>query len=205
MLYYTQILLYFLFYFPLRWMCGKYILKVDNESLLTMKPLIIAMNHNARIDPLLLLLLPFSVIRNLAPIKFTTAEYYYRIWWLRILIKPFGAFSLKKLAWSYEEFFSDSIKILNTGENLLIFPEGKVVSPKNKNEIRPGIGYLVSKSRKMVLPIQIEGSETITVKNVIFRRVKLKLHVGKSFHVSGPTPDYKSISARILKRIYTLN
>lgn len=205
MLYYTQIWLYFLFYFPLRWICGKYTLKIESKSELTTKPLIIAMNHNARIDPILLLLLPFSVIRNLAPIKFMTAEYYYRIWWLRMLINPFGAFSLKKMAWTYEEYFSDSINILKRRENLLIFPEGIIISPKNRNEVRPGIGYLVSTSKEFVLPIRIKGSETITIKNVIFRRVKLKLHVGKAFHVSGPTPDYKSISARILKRIYTLN
>ena len=204
MLYYTQLFLFLFLYIPLRILIGKYKVMIDDESELESKPLIIVMNHNSRIDPLLLLLLPFRVVKKIAPIKFMTAKYYFRIWWLRMIIQPFGAYPLKKTAWTFEDYFTDSLHILSKGGNILIFPEGKVVNPKNKKEVRPGIGFVVSKSELPVLPVRIAGSETITVKNFLSKRIVLILHIGKLFKADKKTTDYTNTSATILNRIYSL-
>jgi acyl-[acyl-carrier-protein]-phospholipid O-acyltransferase/long-chain-fatty-acid--[acyl-carrier-protein] ligase len=203
MLYFTQISLFLLLYVPLRLVLKKTKITIDKKLNLSNKPLIVVLNHHAKIDSLLILLLPVSLIFNLVPLKFLTAEHYYKKLWLKLIIKPFGAYCLKKYSWTYEQLFEESLSILHKKENILIYPEGRVVIQTEKVPAKPGLGFLVHKAQAKILPIHIIGSETLTWKNILLGSYTLRLIVGREFKPKKRS-NYLKIANEIMQKVYSL-
>lgn len=212
MLYFIQVSLYLLAYFPIKLIFkrSELFIEVDNRADIAHKPLILVLNHYSKIDPFLLFLLPPSIVFRLAPIRFLTAEIYYNHPLIRLFIQPLGAYPLKKFAWSYRDFFSKSLSIINDKkQNILIFPEGKVILPNQIIEDKPGVGYLHSNSVAKILPVRLIGSETISFKNLLSGQIKLKMKVGREFTIKTGqkhqnTAQYKELSHQIMQEVYSL-
>jgi len=207
-MYYFQLFIYFLLYLPFRLLIGGTKVEYQKNHIGSGKTFIIVLNHNAKIDPFLLFLLPLDVALKIAPVRFLTAEYYYNKPLIRLFIKPLGAYPLKKLAWTYKELFKESVEFLTRkDQNVLIFPEGKIVSLSDNINAKPGVGYLISESKRGILPIRIIGSESINFKDIVLRRKKLTIKVGKviSFEKEYLRRNtYKGISLKVMHIVYSL-
>ena len=101
-----------------------------------------------------------------------------------------------------EEFLSSSLKKLKNGKVIMFFPEGKIINDGKRDKPRPGIGYLIEKSSKPILPLHIEWG-----KNKALAPKKLKLSFGKllSFqNESGQLNSYGKTAEKIMANIYSL-
>jgi 1-acyl-sn-glycerol-3-phosphate acyltransferase len=113
------------------------------KTILTNKRLVIGVSHHARIDPFLIGLLPYSVYKLLTPVRFMTANKYWGWWWIRALTAGLGAYGLKKTAWSYQDFFDETLRFLKLDQRVLIFPTGKMIKKGEKTVAKEGVGYLI--------------------------------------------------------------
>ena len=166
------------------------------------RPFIVAANHISKIDPFLLCLLPFSAARQLMPIYFLTTEYYYKKWYLKPILKLLGCYPVAKRAWTMEEFLSSSLKKLKDGKVIMFFPEGKITNGGERDKPRPGIGYLVEKSGKQILPLHIEWDQ-----NKVLSPKKLKLSFGEPSLSQGKNDQrssYEREAEKIMNKIYSL-
>ena len=117
-------------------------------------PYIIASNHISIIDPFLLTALHNKDLKKVLGVHFIVASVFYDKWPIRLLIKPLGSIRAKPIIWSFEDFFKDSLEVLNTGKPLLIYVEGGR-NKDNSRSIKPGVGYLANETGYPVLPLKI--------------------------------------------------
>lgn len=149
----VQYIYYFLFHIP-----SKIIFKSKitiPKDLELKKPIIIISNHNSMLDPFLLTLLPFSLVRKLIPIYAPTSARYHKNIFITLLIRPMGSYPLKRWSWSFEDIFDKTLKDLEKGRTLLIFPEGRITKKGEKIKAKSGFLFLASKFNTSILPIRI--------------------------------------------------
>jgi 1-acyl-sn-glycerol-3-phosphate acyltransferase len=192
----------FCFYFAFHWIFQSlFRAKVVGVENIPKRNFIIAANHTAKIDPFLLCLLPFSVVKRITPIYFLTSEYYYRKWYLYPILKPLGCYPVASRAWTLDEFLGTSFLKLRSGKTIMFFPEGKIVGENPETKARPGIGYLGAKSGKMILPLRIRwGKSFLGIKQVT-------LLFGQPIFVqrrNNSTDFFKQEAERIMAAIYSL-
>jgi 1-acyl-sn-glycerol-3-phosphate acyltransferase len=90
------------------------------------RPLIIAANHPSRIDPFLLVLLPFWMVRRIIPLHFMTAAIYYDRWWIGPLARHIGSYRLAPTGRTVEDYLGDSLKLLLRRRTVVLFPVGQL-------------------------------------------------------------------------------
>ncbi len=156
-------------------------------------PLLIASNHVSRLDPFLLTLLPFRVFNRIAPIHFLTTRSYYDAWYIRLFIKPLGAFPVRRWAGSLEGLMGNAMERLRSGECVMIFPEGGILEPGKQGEARRGFEHVIRSTDIPVLPMRVTGfceplSESLGS--------DISVHVGAPFTAEEP--------GAVMERIYSL-
>lgn len=138
---------------------------------------------------------------------FLTANRYYKHWWLRIFIKPLGAYPLREKAWTLEEFLGSTLEKLNNGQKIMIFPEGKIVKDLNIDNAKPGIIYLAMKSGAQILSVHMQGLFGASFWDILLRKKSVTLSIGKPFLFSKKISNNEEAvraSAEIMSAIYTL-
>lgn len=206
MLAHTQILLFFVLHIPLKFFLRAKIFGVENFTS-TSKPIIIAANHNSKIDPFLLSLLPFHIAKQIIPIHPLTSQYYYNKPWLKPFLKLFGSFPTKKVAWTIEDYLADSLRKLREKQNIMIFPEGKIVGVNTENTAKPGIVYLAMNSGAKILPVHIRETYNINFFDFIFRRRSVTVTLGELIALPAKEynkTDYQMLANQLLQTIYSL-
>jgi 1-acyl-sn-glycerol-3-phosphate acyltransferase len=95
--------------------------------------------------------------------------------WFAALIKAHNAVPLSRDAFSRSGLVK-AIEIVNSGEAIVIFPEGGRGDPKVLREPKAGLGMVVDKTSCPVLPAYVVGSDTI--RKCLMRRRSLKVYFG---------------------------
>lgn len=116
---------------------------------------LIVANHRKRIDSYLILsTLPYSVYKDLLPIRFFTANVYLSNLWQRILFRLTGCFR----AYSVEGKLSGlkgGLQLSDKGHSLFIFPQGKRIKNDSIKDVKVGPAYLAEKRNFTILPVHI--------------------------------------------------
>ena len=172
-----QYIYYFLFHYPLKIILNPRVIIPKNLD--TKKPVMIIANHNSRIDPFLLALVPFSLIKQLIPIYFPTAEKYHKNIILSLLLRLLGSYPIKRWGWSYGDVFEKTIKDLKNGKTTLIFPEAQIVKKNEKIEAKPGFLYLASTTNPQIMYIKWIIKNKMTI--IKIRKPKKKEYNEKWF------------------------
>lgn len=95
-----------------------------------------------------------------------------------------------------------SLKILNKGQVLGIFPEGTRVNEMNLENVKAGVGMLSIKSKSPVVPIFIESTyKPFSKVKVIIGEV---LYFDEYYNRKLSNDEYLDISRTIMKKIYSL-
>ena len=164
------------------------------------EPVILAANHSSYLDPFLLTVLYPYQIRFIAKKELFKNPFTYPF------VKGYSSIPLDRGKPSSQSL-KEAISSLKRGINVGIFPEGrrtyKRLPPK------PGLGFLVLKTGRKVLPVSVIGTRDAVKKLLTLRRpeVKVIFHPPVNLTPSVPLSDekeaYRDIGNKVLDIIYS--
>lgn len=137
-------------------------------------PLIIVANHMTYVDPPLL---GASVPRR---ITFMAKHDLFRPSLMGIVVRAYGAFPIRRDKLD-REALRYAFKVLNEGQVLGMFPEGKRSFPYHLQEMQPGTAFIAARSGVPIIPVGISGSEQVKGLGFIVRRPRITVRIGRSF------------------------
>ncbi|MGN0553253.1 MAG: lysophospholipid acyltransferase family protein [Oscillospiraceae bacterium] len=162
------------------------------------KPVVLASNHRSYADPVILTM-PMKL-----PVSYMAKEELFRNKLFGWFIRKLGAFPVVRGSGDMK-VIDDSIKILESGRNLVIFPEGTRSKDGKVGKGKTGVAMIAAKSGADVVPcgIVFEGEK-------LHFRSKLTLKFGKPIKaeeiaVEGNSPrELKEVKKRIMGAITEL-
>lgn len=162
------------------------------------RPLIMASNHRSYSDPVIL------TIPMKRPVTYMAKEELFKNKLAGWFITKLGAFPVKRGSGDLQ-VIEDAVKILNSGKNLVIFPEGTRSKDGKVGKGKTGVALIAAKTGADVLPCGIcfEGEK-------LRFRSKLTLRFGEiipasELNVDGGTPkELKRVKMRIMDEIRVL-
>lgn len=145
------------------------------------KPFIIASNHASYLDPELIAA-AFPWNSEFFPIRYITGAPYYNKLILGTIIWILGGFPvIKKIG--IDKSLAGAVSLLNKGDIVSIFPEGKKTRDGQFGEAKPGVSYLALKSGLPILPVGISGTFGLNIKTILFGRRKITINFGELFYL----------------------
>lgn len=162
------------------------------------RPVVLASNHRSYADPVILTM-PMRL-----PVSYMAKEELFRNKIFGWFIRKLGAFPVTRGAGDMS-VIDDSINILRSGRNLVIFPEGTRSKDGKVGKGKTGVAMIAAKSGADVVPCGIifEGEK-------LHFRSKLTLRFGKPIKaeelaVEGSSPrELKEVKKRIMGAITEL-
>ena len=145
-------------------------LTVEGDVAAVSGPVLFAANHLSNLDTLALLTaLPFRLRDRLAPVigqEFfdpylrgtgslrERIRYAVLFWMAAILV---GAFPLPRTTSASRRTLRFAGELVESGESVLIFPEGKLTRDGSSSAFRPGVGLLATRLGIPVVPVRLDG------------------------------------------------
>lgn len=186
--------------YPVRWLYKLfYDFHIEGaENIPQDKPVVLASNHRSYADPVILTM-PMKL-----PVSYMAKEELFRNKLFGWFIRKLGAFPVVRGSGDMQ-VIDDSIKILESGRNLVIFPEGTRSKDGKVGKGKTGVAMIAAKSGADVVPCGIifEGEK-------LHFRSKLTLKFGKPIKaeeiaVEGNSPrELKEVKKRIMGAITEL-
>ncbi len=124
---------------------------IGAENLMSDEGLIVAVNHRSNWDPVVIGAVSKRKLRFMA--KSELFKNKFGGWFLKVI----GAFPIERGKGDIGAL-KNSIKILQNGEALLIFPEGTRVKDESESKAKTGVVMIASHARAKILPVYISGS-----------------------------------------------
>ena len=151
-------------------------------------PLIVVSNHPHQLDSYALsAAMPFR--SRVFPIHFLAYEHYVGMPILGVIIRAYGAISVKPGA-GMEKSLIEPEKTLSCGGVIGMFPEGHL--EKKEGEFlnaKPGLAYLGLKSGAPILTVAVRGHVGLNFWNFILRRKHITVIFGKPFRIEEMAPN----------------
>lgn len=169
---------------------------IGHENIRTNRSLVIVANHSSHLDAVCLLAaLP---IRKLHRAFSAAAEDYFfrslsRRWIASVVVNA--------LPFARQHHVRESLAVCrellaNTGNILIVFPEGTRSANGEIHEFKPGVGALVAGREVRVLPCYLEGTSRVWPKGkCLFRPHKVRLIIGEPRQYSSCTLNRADITA----------
>lgn len=136
-------------------------------------PLIVVANHLNLSDPPLL---SASLPRK---ITFMAKEELFNSWG-GIFVRAFGAFPVRRGKLG-KEAIRQGMRVLENGQALGMFPEGKRGLDYQLDEGEMGVAFIALRTGAPILPVGISGSENIKGPGVILQRPRITVAIGPPF------------------------
>lgn len=163
-------------------------------------PFIIVANHSSLLDPIIL------GVSIKPKIIFVAAAYLFEIRWLGYLLRKVNSIPVQRE--NDIRAIKQSLKILQQGGVLGIFPEGGVDRQKDDLPIKAGAAYLATKVGVPIVPIRIKGADKVLPRGAKFIRSlnKIEVEIKKPIYCLRQTNKNKEIIKRVvesyIKEIY---
>ncbi|TFB08959.1 1-acyl-sn-glycerol-3-phosphate acyltransferase [Candidatus Atribacteria bacterium MT.SAG.1] len=156
-------------------------------------PFIIVANHSSLLDPVIL------GVSIKPKIIFVAAAYLFEIRWLGYLLRKANSIPVQRE--NDIKAIKQSLKILQQGIVLGIFPEGGVDRQKDDLPIKAGAAYLATKVGVPIVPIRIKGADKVLPRGAKFIRSlnKIEVEIKKPIYCSRQTNKNKEIIKRVVK------
>ena len=163
-------------------------------------PFIIVANHSSLLDPIIL------GVSIKPKIIFVAAAYLFEIRWLGYLLRMAKSIPVQRE--NDIKAIKQSLKILQQGGVLGIFPEGGIDRQKDNFPVRAGAAYLATKVGVPIVPIKIKGADKVLPRGAkfIISLNKIEVEIKKPIYCSRQTNKNKEIIKRVvesyIKEIY---
>lgn len=163
-------------------------------------PFIIVANHSSLLDPVIL------GVSIKPKIIFVAAAYLFKIRWLGYLLRKASSIPVQRE--NDIKAIKQTLKILQQGGILGIFPEGGIDRHKNNLPVKAGAAYLATKIGVPIVPIKIKGVDKVLPRGAKYIRSlnKIEVEIKKPIYCSRQTNKNKEIIKKIvesyIKEIY---
>jgi 1-acyl-sn-glycerol-3-phosphate acyltransferase len=163
-------------------------------------PFIIVANHSSLLDPVIL------GVSIKPKIIFVAAAYLFEIRLLGYLLRMANSIPVQRE--NDIKAIKQSLKILQQGGVLGIFPEGGVDRQKDNLPIKAGAAYLATKVGVPIVPIKIKGADKVLPRGAkfIISLNKIEVEIKKPIFCSRHTNKNKEIVKKVvesyIKEIY---
>ena len=156
-------------------------------------PFIIVANHSSLLDPVIL------GVSIKPKIIFVAAAYLFEIRWLGYLLRKANSIPVQRE--NDIKAIKQSLKILQQGGVLGIFPEGGIDRQKNNLPVRAGAAYLATKVGVPIVPIKIKGADKVLPRGAKFIKSlnKIEVEIKKPIYCSRQTNKNKEIIKRVVE------
>jgi cytidylate kinase len=145
--------------------------------------LLVACNHISVFDPPLVgAVLPFEVF-------FVAKSELFRNPLLGRLIRAFNAYPIRRRTADFEAL-NHAVELLQSGHNVLMFPEGTRQRPGKLGPPRWGFGYVARRAGRPIVPVFVRGTRDMRPRGL--RREPVEVWVGEPFCVSEPGDDQEA-------------
>jgi 1-acyl-sn-glycerol-3-phosphate acyltransferase len=132
-------------------------------------PFIIVANHSSLLDPVIL------GVSIKPKIIFVAAAYLFKIRWIGYLLRKANSIPVQRE--NDIKAIKQTLKILQQGGILGIFPEGGIDRHKNNLPVKAGAAYLATKIGVPIVPIKIKGVDKVLPRGAKFIRSLNKIEV----------------------------
>lgn len=172
-----------------------------HESIINIEKrrILIICNHLTRVDPYLVLsVLPFSVYKKLLPIRFFTANMYFKSEVVSLLLKLQGCFHSHTVI-NKISGLKGGLKFSDSGHTLFMFPQGKRVRNLTESaNVTIGPAYLAKYRNFTILPVHIDYSPD---------KKRVVINWGKAFTIEKDMihEDLQLTSKLIMEEVFKLN
>lgn len=167
-------------------------------------PLIVAFNHSSWLDAFFIMaaIPPNSQI---APVRFAVWKGHYKKLWLRPFLALEGSFPISK-GIGLKKSLQTALEILKKGGAVGIAPEEKRRHLGRPRKPRRGVAFLALATGSPILPIFIEGAIGLKISDIARRKRKIKIKIGKMFHLAqnSPHPDLTNLANLVIQRTYQM-
>jgi len=159
-------------------------------------PLLICANHLSNFDPLVIGAVFPRVMHAMAKAEMFSNPL------LRAYLLRCNCFPVRRGAPDRNALRAAAL-VLGSGGALVVFPEGHRGDASELQPFEPGVGYIARRSRAMVVPCAIWGTEGVLPKGkLVPRRSRIHLSIGRPFQPQGGSPG--QISDEIRERVAEL-
>ena len=160
------------------------------------EPLIFASNHLSEADALLV---GSYIPRRFRPLFYTarSKNFYINTGWRQkiyggLLFDVFGGYRVVSGHKNYQISLQKHLKILNDGNSLSIFPEGKRTTDGKLGKPHGGVIYLTEKTQARIVPVGLSGNFGNSFMDFLMGRTKFVIKFGKPVTL----PDLKAVSEK---------
>lgn len=168
-------------------------------------PLILASNHTHVLDPVLIgLCFPRWV-------TFLAKEELFRSPFLRVWVRWAGSFSVDRKGKIHERYraLESTIRTLEGGAAIGIFPEGKRNHDGMLREARSGCAVIASRTGAPILPVAVVGTEKVKGLSWLWKRPRIVVRIGTPFMLSAASTGRgraarQSLTTEVMKEIAAL-
>ncbi len=159
---------------------------------------ILASNHQSNVDPFLL-----GTFSGRA-LNFMAKDSLFRTKLLSWLFSQWGAFPIKRESSDFKGI-RETIRRLNHGTPILMFPEGTRGKSTLEKKARDGIGFLAARTGVPVIPVYIKDSDKVLVPgSKKINRFQVTIIFGPAMFFS-KDESYDVIAKEIVGRMYSLS
>lgn len=148
---------------------------------------IIASNHTCELDPLLIVAcLPF--FSHHLPLYFVSREksFYQKKWRSFIyggtFFRMMGAYQAYVGLKNYEQALRHHLDAIQKGNNICIFPMGKIYPLDEPAKAKGGVSFLAQKTQLPIIPVLIQGIEQFTFADFFSGKRKLTVTFGSPLY-----------------------
>lgn len=180
-------------------------LRVEGRERLGAGPYIFAANHSSHLDaPALLAALPRHLRVKLRVAA--AADYFFKSQWRGRLVSLFlNAFAFERQRGGCRASMLYATQLLNSGQSLLIFPEGTRTPDGEIHLFRQGVGKLTLASGVPIIPVWIEGTYAAWPKGASLpRHQPIAIHFGPPIEPGPLENDPIQISNRVEEAVKAL-
>jgi 1-acyl-sn-glycerol-3-phosphate acyltransferase len=167
-------------------------------------------NHHGAIDPFLVsAAIPWSYYKKIKCLRYLTYYKYIRRRPYGIFIWLMGAYSIVpgKNKNDYEKTLGKTLRLLKQDQSVLMFPTGKLEQNFDSKNARPGVAYLAKIVDPIIVPVYIEDTYKIRLKDLFLRNRRVSVEFGEPFRyreVGDSNLDLNKAAAAILMRVERL-
>ncbi len=178
---------------------------VGKEDVPTTVGVILAANHVSYVDPLFV---GTALVER--RLHFMAKDELFRIPILGGLIRRLHTIPVRRGRVDYAAM-RQSLRLLQEGEIVAMFPEGTRGDGMTLQEAEQGIGFLAARSGCPVVPVYVHGTDSVLPRGKRFPRIHpVTVYFGVPLHLSGEAghPDargiYRRLSDEVMKGIAEL-